>query len=62
MALVKLDRLDIDASEVLANSQSSGCTSTIVVQSIKMQYTYLSDYFGHLSIYVGEILRLNIHI
>ena len=36
VTLVTLDRLDTDVSEVLANSQSRGCTSTIVVQSIKI--------------------------
>ena len=51
VTVVKLDRLEIDVSELrlLANSQSSGCTSTIVVQSVKYS-TYLSDYFVYLSI------------
>ena len=38
VTLVKLDTLEIDVSELrlLANSQSSICTSTIVVQSVKI--------------------------
>ena len=36
VTLVKLDTLEIDVSEMLVNSQSSICTSTIVVQSVKI--------------------------